>query len=93
MCAHCRCDNMGSVVFRHERKSANQERRGQSAAAADLLSHMSEQSIFGEQNYNKPFLVTYLSTATFSFYLIPFLCLAKRKDEFSPEEYAKSVDY
>ncbi|KAI9022919.1 hypothetical protein CLU79DRAFT_749523 [Phycomyces nitens] len=30
-------------------------------------------SIFGEQNYNKPFLVTYLNTATFSFYLIPLL--------------------
>ncbi|KAL1931448.1 hypothetical protein VTP01DRAFT_9590 [Rhizomucor pusillus] len=54
-----------------------------------VASSFAMNSIFGEQNYNKPFLVTYLSTATFSFYLIPFLCLARRKDEFSPEEYAK----
>ncbi|KAI7895848.1 uncharacterized protein EV154DRAFT_296908 [Mucor mucedo] len=30
-------------------------------------------SLFGDMNYNKPFLVTYLNTATFSFYLIPIL--------------------
>ncbi|CAO3637665.1 unnamed protein product [Mucor fragilis] len=30
-------------------------------------------SLFGEMEYNKPFLVTYLNTATFSFYLIPIL--------------------
>ncbi|EPB92367.1 hypothetical protein HMPREF1544_00665 [Mucor circinelloides 1006PhL] len=30
-------------------------------------------SLFGEMEYNKPFLVTYLNTATFSFYLIPLL--------------------
>ncbi|KAG2218457.1 hypothetical protein INT45_003001 [Circinella minor] len=48
-------------------------------------------SIFGEQNYDKPFLVTYLNTATFSFYLIPLLFKRRRKDVFSPEEYAKLI--
>ncbi|KAI8140365.1 hypothetical protein BJV82DRAFT_671795 [Fennellomyces sp. T-0311] len=48
-------------------------------------------SMFGEQNYDKPFLVTYLNTATFSFYLIPLLFKRKRSDVFSPEEYAKLI--
>ncbi|KAI8979690.1 hypothetical protein BDF20DRAFT_819384 [Mycotypha africana] len=30
-------------------------------------------SLFGELSYNKPFLVTYLNTATFSLYLLPLL--------------------
>ncbi|KAI9245070.1 thiamine-repressible mitochondrial transport protein THI74 [Sporodiniella umbellata] len=30
-------------------------------------------SLFGEMEYNKPFLVTYVNAATFSLYLIPFL--------------------
>lgn len=37
------------------------------------------QSIFGELEYNKPFLITYLNTATFSFYLIPSLFRRSRK--------------
>ncbi|KAI9313496.1 hypothetical protein BX666DRAFT_1977045 [Dichotomocladium elegans] len=45
-------------------------------------------SIFGEQNYNKPFLVTYLNTATFSFYLIPLLWVRRG----SPEERTKLID-
>ncbi|KAH8554949.1 hypothetical protein BGW37DRAFT_419993, partial [Umbelopsis sp. PMI_123] len=31
------------------------------------------QSIFGEQSYNKPFLITYVNTASFSIYLLPSL--------------------
>ncbi|KAJ2956162.1 hypothetical protein NQZ79_g7957 [Umbelopsis isabellina] len=34
-------------------------------------------SIFGERSYNKPFLITYVNTASFSLYLLPFLL--KRK--------------
>ncbi|KAI9278681.1 hypothetical protein BDA99DRAFT_492858 [Phascolomyces articulosus] len=49
-------------------------------------------SIFGEQNYDKPFLVTYLNTATFSFYLIPLLFAYKRKNVFSPEELIMRED-
>ncbi|CAO3623627.1 unnamed protein product [Mucor hiemalis] len=38
-----------------------------------VLSSFAMNSLFGDMNYNKPFLVTYLNTATFSFYLIPLL--------------------
>ncbi|ORZ15350.1 hypothetical protein BCR42DRAFT_416916 [Absidia repens] len=38
-----------------------------------VTSSFTMNSIFGDLQYNKPFLVTYLNTATFSFYLIPFL--------------------
>ncbi|KAI7883296.1 hypothetical protein K492DRAFT_229681 [Lichtheimia hyalospora FSU 10163] len=44
-------------------------------------------SIFGDQEYNKPFLITYLNTATFSCYLLPLLFVRKR----SSEEYAKLI--
>ncbi|CAO3646076.1 unnamed protein product [Cunninghamella blakesleeana] len=43
-------------------------------------------SIFGELEYNKPFLVTYLNTATFSFYLIPSLFKRTKKKQLFPEE-------
>ncbi|KAI9499199.1 hypothetical protein BDB00DRAFT_795804 [Zychaea mexicana] len=49
-------------------------------------------SIFGEQNYDKPFLVTYLNTATFSFYLLPLLFARRRKNVFSPEELIMRED-
>ncbi|KAL0090162.1 hypothetical protein J3Q64DRAFT_1636886 [Phycomyces blakesleeanus] len=42
-------------------------------------------SIFGDQKYNKPFLVTYINTTTFSFYLIPLLIFRKKK-QYQPEE-------
>ncbi|KAI9025875.1 hypothetical protein CLU79DRAFT_743583 [Phycomyces nitens] len=42
-------------------------------------------SIFGDQKYNKPFLVTYINTTTFSFYLIPLL-IFRKKDKYQPEE-------
>ncbi|OAD68185.1 hypothetical protein PHYBLDRAFT_117850 [Phycomyces blakesleeanus NRRL 1555(-)] len=51
-------------------------------------------SIFGEQNYNKPFLVTYLNTATFSFYLIPLLFKRpppKYTTEESTNRYSETV--
>ncbi|CAO3688908.1 unnamed protein product [Rhizopus stolonifer] len=38
-----------------------------------VASSFAMNSLFGEMDYNKPFLVTYLNTATFSIYLIPFL--------------------
>ncbi|KAI9260304.1 hypothetical protein EDC94DRAFT_610741, partial [Helicostylum pulchrum] len=46
-------------------------------------------SLFGEMNYNKPFLVTYLNTATFSFYLIPLLFKRNKKSTKKqlPSEY------
>ncbi|KAI9360946.1 hypothetical protein BD770DRAFT_31038 [Pilaira anomala] len=48
-------------------------------------------SLFGDMNYNKPFLVTYLNTATFSFYLIPLLF--KRTQPSSPQsEYSKLLN-
>ncbi|GAB5588394.1 hypothetical protein Unana1_03294 [Umbelopsis nana] len=34
-------------------------------------------NIFGEQSYNKPFLITYVNTASFSLYLLPFLLKKK----------------
>ncbi|KAI8086772.1 uncharacterized protein BX664DRAFT_299655 [Halteromyces radiatus] len=47
-----------------------------------VTSSFAMNSIFGELQYNKPFLVTYLNTATFSFYLIPFLFKnSKKKNE------------
>ncbi|KAI9284554.1 hypothetical protein BC943DRAFT_65045 [Umbelopsis sp. AD052] len=45
-------------------------------------------SIFGEQSYNKPFLITYINTASFSFYLLPFLLkkkLSNKKTNFVDE--------
>ncbi|KAI7861999.1 hypothetical protein BDF14DRAFT_1861379 [Spinellus fusiger] len=44
-------------------------------------------SIFGEQKYNKPFLITYLNTATFSFYLVPLLF--RKRTDYTTEETAK----
>ncbi|KAI8343518.1 hypothetical protein BC941DRAFT_411611 [Chlamydoabsidia padenii] len=44
-----------------------------------VTSSFAMNSIFGELQYNKPFLVTYLNTATFSFYLIPLLFKRSRK--------------
>ncbi|CAO3624045.1 unnamed protein product [Cunninghamella echinulata] len=49
-------------------------------------------SIFGELKYNKPFLVTYLNTATFSFYLIPFLFKQFKKKPLFPEETTKLLN-
>ncbi|KAI8340224.1 thiamine-repressible mitochondrial transport protein THI74 [Chlamydoabsidia padenii] len=43
-----------------------------------VTSSFAMNSIFGDLQYNKPFLVTYLNTATFSFYLIPFLFKQRR---------------
>ncbi|CAO3593017.1 unnamed protein product [Absidia cylindrospora] len=45
-----------------------------------VTSSFTMNSIFGELEYNKPFLVTYLNTATFSFYLIPFLFNRSRRN-------------
>ncbi|GAA5809764.1 hypothetical protein MFLAVUS_003177 [Mucor flavus] len=51
-------------------------------------------SLFGEMNYNKPFLVTYLNTATFSFYLIPLLFKRTKKStkQQLPSEYNKLLN-
>ncbi|CAG8500494.1 6829_t:CDS:2 [Funneliformis caledonium] len=35
-------------------------------------------NMFGEQDYNKPFAITYVNTASFSLYLLYFLCNKKR---------------
>ncbi|GBB87378.1 hypothetical protein RclHR1_13830005 [Rhizophagus clarus] len=35
-------------------------------------------SIFANQNYNKPFAITYINTASFSLYLLYFICNKKR---------------
>ncbi|CAG8524137.1 10186_t:CDS:2 [Funneliformis mosseae] len=35
-------------------------------------------NMFGEQDYNKPFAITYVNTASFTFYLLYFLCNKKR---------------
>ncbi|CAI2173665.1 16576_t:CDS:2 [Funneliformis geosporum] len=35
-------------------------------------------NIFGKQEYNKPFAITYINTASFSLYLLYFLCNKKR---------------
>ncbi|KAK4512916.1 uncharacterized protein ATC70_003626 [Mucor velutinosus] len=43
-------------------------------------------SLFGEMEYNKPFLVTYLNTATFSFYLIPLLFKKWRHTRYSHQD-------
>ncbi|KAG2207599.1 hypothetical protein INT46_005572 [Mucor plumbeus] len=45
-------------------------------------------SIFADLKYNKPFLVTYVNTATFSLYLLPLLFTSRRKKpkDFSPED-------
>ncbi|KAG2211875.1 hypothetical protein INT47_004562 [Mucor saturninus] len=44
-------------------------------------------SIFADLKYNKPFLITYVNTATFSLYLIPLLWSCTRKSKaFSPED-------
>ncbi|CEP19559.1 hypothetical protein [Parasitella parasitica] len=45
-------------------------------------------SIFADLKYNKPFLVTYINTATFALYLLPLLWTSKRKEtaDFSPED-------
>jgi hydrogenase-4 membrane subunit HyfE len=55
------------------------------------------QSIFGEQSYNKPFLITYVNTASFSFYLLPFLLkkkLSNRKANHVDElRYVSSTDF
>lgn len=50
-----------------------------------VLSSFAMNSLFGDMNYNKPFLVTYLNTATFSFYLIPLLF--KRLKHHRKEQY------
>ncbi|CAM0136991.1 unnamed protein product [Umbelopsis sp. WA50703] len=42
-------------------------------------------SIFGEQSYNKPFLITYVNTASFSLYLLPFLLKRKFRNKDSKE--------
>ncbi|ORZ23236.1 hypothetical protein BCR42DRAFT_404322 [Absidia repens] len=44
-----------------------------------VASSFAMNGIFGVLEYNKPFLVTYLNTATFSFYLVPFLCTKSRQ--------------
>ncbi|KAG0171068.1 hypothetical protein DFQ28_010558 [Apophysomyces sp. BC1034] len=46
-------------------------------------------SIFGEQKYNKPFLLTYLNTATFSLYLVPLLFSRRAKASLQPDENTK----
>ncbi|KAI9487528.1 MAG: hypothetical protein EXX96DRAFT_593613 [Benjaminiella poitrasii] len=38
-------------------------------------------NIFADLKYNKPFLVTYINTATFSLYLLPFIFNRKKKKE------------
>ncbi|KAI8374741.1 uncharacterized protein BYT42DRAFT_615869 [Radiomyces spectabilis] len=43
-----------------------------------VASSFAMNSIFGEQEYNKPFLVTYLNTATFSFYLLSLFSVNKK---------------
>ncbi|KAI9486038.1 MAG: hypothetical protein EXX96DRAFT_472098 [Benjaminiella poitrasii] len=43
-------------------------------------------SLFGEMDYNKPFLVTYLNTATFSFYLIPSIIKRFKKNKRRQQE-------
>ncbi|CAO3651510.1 unnamed protein product [Mucor fragilis] len=45
-------------------------------------------SIFADLKYNKPFLVTYVNTATFSLYLLPLLLTSRKKKpkDFSPED-------
>ncbi|KAI8065395.1 uncharacterized protein B0P05DRAFT_589970 [Gilbertella persicaria] len=52
-------------------------------------------SLFGEMNYNKPFLVTYLNTATFSFYLVPLLFkrLRQPKQHNSIDESTKLLSH
>ncbi len=42
-------------------------------------------------NYNKPFLVTYLNTATFSFYLIPIL-FKRWKQNYKQKKQQKLVE-
>ncbi|KAI8887550.1 hypothetical protein K501DRAFT_241950 [Backusella circina FSU 941] len=44
-----------------------------------VASSFAMNSMFGEMKYNKPFLITYLNTSTFSFYLIPLLFKSRRK--------------
>ncbi|KAF7721356.1 hypothetical protein EC973_004837 [Apophysomyces ossiformis] len=46
-------------------------------------------SIFGERQYNKPFLLTYLNTATFSLYLVPLLFTRKARDALQLDEHSK----
>ncbi|KAI8067118.1 hypothetical protein BC940DRAFT_301338 [Gongronella butleri] len=47
-------------------------------------------SIFGDMKYNKPFLVTYLNTATFSFYLIPFALSRRCKKQGANRSFLQS---
>ncbi|KAI8642321.1 hypothetical protein BD408DRAFT_416617 [Parasitella parasitica] len=49
-----------------------------------VASSFAMNSIFGDMEYNKPFLVTYLNTATFSFYLIPLLFKKWRQKHSNP---------
>ncbi|RUS32420.1 hypothetical protein BC938DRAFT_475427 [Jimgerdemannia flammicorona] len=53
-------------------------------------------NIFSSQNFNKPFLVTYVNTASFSLYLIPFLLFRRddpaRRRVADQEEYARLHD-
>ncbi|KAI8972061.1 hypothetical protein BDF20DRAFT_888294 [Mycotypha africana] len=48
-------------------------------------------SIFADLEYNKPFFVTYINTATFSLYMIPFLHKKKTKQS-APENLTLEIE-
>ncbi|KAI8985168.1 hypothetical protein BDB01DRAFT_100810 [Pilobolus umbonatus] len=50
-------------------------------------------SLFGDMNYNKPFLITYLNTATFSFYLLPLLFKQRKQSEYPKLSTANYLKY
>ncbi|KAI9269507.1 hypothetical protein EDC94DRAFT_656566 [Helicostylum pulchrum] len=76
--------------------SQNQPRRRYFAGVLALLavvliwvgSSFVMNSIFADLKYNKPFLITYINTATFSLYLLPLLFVSKKNSskEFSSED-------
>ncbi|KAG2236352.1 hypothetical protein INT48_008334 [Thamnidium elegans] len=76
--------------------SQNQPRRRYFAGVLALLavvliwvgSSFVMNSIFADLKYNKPFLITYINTATFSLYLLPLLFASKKNSskEFPSED-------
>ncbi|KAI8886309.1 hypothetical protein K501DRAFT_321923 [Backusella circina FSU 941] len=63
--------------LKHQHKVENRYLSGILALAGVVFiwvsSSFAMNSLFGSMEYNKPFLVTYINTSTFSFYLIPLL--------------------